>query len=95
MRPGIRGLEAEHDILPADAHFHKFVHHFALGVVDLEPDFSVFDIKVKYDGKDVLVALPADAQQLKTVILPIRSFNPPPVSFQCYFHLVVIKIASH
>lgn len=74
MRPGIRRLEAEYDILPADAHLHKFVHHFALRIVDLEPDFSVFDIKVEYDGKDILIALPADAQQLKAVVFPVGNF---------------------
>lgn len=44
MRPGIRRLKAEHDIFPADAHAHKLVNHFALGVVDLKPDFFVFDV---------------------------------------------------
>lgn len=73
MMPCVRRLKTKHNVIFRHTHLHELIHYFALGIVALKPNFAPFDVKVKHHSENETLALPTDANYLKTVALTVSN----------------------
>ena len=64
IRPLVRGLKAQHDVLAGHAEVDQFVGDAVLRAVALHPDFLALEVDVDQAGVDAPVAVPADVHEV-------------------------------
>ena len=70
MHPFHRCMKRQNDVVFSHAALDEFVANLEVGVVLIDPNFAVFDVKMQRDGIDELaIVLPTDGQKLIMIAL--------------------------